>query len=210
MKKTLSLIAIAGSLIFSSQANAKDGFYAGADLIFSNAKYKFQNKTNSNFPSDEGGVNKVDGNGVGVGISAGYKKYFDQVFIAPEIFYDYLNTSVKDYGHTSSTYQGDEMNLRSRYGAKLNLGYDFTNKFSAYLNYGLAQVSYINNAPSTPDSQGKVSYYAPVYGLGAAFKLNDNWAIRAEINQQKVNLRYFLNGSKVTVNTLKTGLVYNF
>ena len=39
MKKTLSIIAIAASLITSSQAIAKDGIYAGADLVTSNAKF---------------------------------------------------------------------------------------------------------------------------------------------------------------------------
>ncbi len=210
MKKTLSLIAIASSLIFSSQANAKDGLYAGADLVLSNAKYKYLDKTNSGLPSESGGVNKVDGNGVGVGVSVGYKKYFNQVFIAPEVFYDYLNTSIKDYGHTISAYRDGKMNLRSRYGVKINLGYDLTEKFSTYANFGMAQVSYLNESPSDGSSQGKLSYFAPVYGLGALYKLNDSWSVRAEINQQKVNIRYFDNASKVTINTLKTGLVYNF
>lgn len=208
MKKTLSLIAIASSLILSSQANAKDGFYAGADLLLSNAKYKYLNRTNYVIPSEVGGVDKIDGNGVGVGVSAGYKKYFDQVFVAPEVFYDYLNTSTKDYFFVYDA--SDKINLRSRYGAKLNLGYDLTDKFSAYANFGMAQVNYLNK--STGLSQGKVSYFAPVYGLGALYKLNDSWSVRAEINQQKLNVRYYYYGdaSKVTINTLKTGLVYNF
>lgn len=211
MKKTLSLIAIASSLLLTSQASAKDGFYVGADLVLSNAKYKYHNKTNEDYTGGERYVGKIDGNGVGTGVSMGYKKSFNQVFIAPEIFYDYLNLSSKDYFHVTAPYHQDTMELRSRYGAKANFGYDFNKSFSAYFTYGLANVSYINRVPSSNRSEGEAKI-SQIYGLGAMFKINDSWAVKAEFNQQKFNARYFNEGviSKVRLDVFKTGLVYNF
>ena len=207
MKRTLSLISIVSTIFLTSQANAKDGLYAGVDLVLSKAKYKYVNEG----AAQTNPQSKIDGNGVGVGASIGYKKSFNQVFVAPEVFYDYLNSSTKDYYHTQIPYQQDTLELRSRYGAKVNVGHDFTEKFSAYVTGGLANVDQITNSPSLKDSRGKTRTSA-IYGLGAIFNLNDNWAIRAEFNTQRFNATYYDPNvvSKTRLNVLKTGLVYSF
>ncbi len=212
MKKLSLVSAVLCAILSTSVASAKDGFYAGADLVLSNAKYKYHDKSGTEHSNS---VGKIDGNGVGVGITGGYKKSFDQVFVAPEVFYDYLNSSTQDYYHSVAPFQQDTLEIRSRYGAKANLGYDFSNKFSTYLTAGLASVNYINRWPSSHDSQGK-STLSPIYGLGALFQINDSWAVKAELNQQKFHARYGIDSgsstvvSKVTLNVLKTGLVYSF
>lgn len=205
MKKLLPIILAGIVLATQSQANAKDGAYVGADLILSNARYKHSAVNNSN-PQ-----NRVDGNSVGGGLSLGYKKSFDQVFAAPEIFYDYLNSSTKDYYRATAPYQQDRLELRSRYGAKLNLGYNFTKNFSSYLTYGLAAVDHVDNAPSLHSSQGKWKT-AAIYGFGAVYNLNGNWAVKTEFNTQRFNVPYAYdyNTSKVRLNVLKVGLAYNF
>lgn len=209
MKKTLSIIAIAASLVTSSQAIAKDGIYAGADLVTSNAKFKYANTSSSGSSAQK----KVDGTSVGAGVTAGYKKSFNSgVFVAPELFYDYLNSSTKDYYYNNAPYQQDTLELRSRYGAKANLGYNFTDKFSAYATYGLATVDHVDNFPTRPSSQGKWKT-AAIYGLGAVFNVSENWGIKAEINTQRFNVPYSYDAgvmSKVRLNVLKTGLVYGF
>lgn len=207
MKKTLSLLAVTSAIFLSSKANAQDGVYVGADAIFSNASYKYQS-TQSSSPSQS----KIDGNGVGVGVTLGYKKFFNNFFTAPEIFYDYLNSSTRDYYKTSGNFKQDSLELRSRYGAKLNLGYNFTEKFSSYATYGLATVDHVDNFPSDSFSQGKWKTSA-IYGLGATISFMDNWAFKAEFNTQRFNVPYSYDAgtvSKIRLNTLKTGLAYSF
>lgn len=212
MKKTLSLVAIATSLIFSSQANAKDGVYVGADLVTSNAEWKYSGRigTTGTLPQ-----RRVDGTDVGAGLTIGYKKSFNGAFIAPELFYDYLNSSTHDYYYNNPGYKQDSLELRSRYGAKANLGYNFSDKFSAYATYGLASIDHVDNFPtatSVSRSQGKWKT-AAIYGIGAVFNINENWGIKAEFNTQRFNVPYSYDAgvmSKVRLNVLKTGLVYSF
>jgi outer membrane autotransporter protein len=210
--KKLSLIALFSALFLASQANAKDGVYVGADLVTSNAQYKYAGAIGS-----VGAVaqRRVDGTSVGAGLSVGYKKSFNGVFVAPELFYDYLNSSTHDYYYNNPGYKQDSLELRSRYGAKANLGYNFSNKFSAYATYGLASVDHVDNFPtatSVSRSQGKWKT-AAIYGIGAVFNFNENWGIRAEFNTQRFNVPYSYHVgvmSKVRLNVLKTGLVYSF
>lgn len=207
MKKHLITTCLFAVLAASS-ANAKDGAYVGADMIISKANYKYY----GSIPAPQ---SRIDSNNdVGAGLSAGYKKSFDQVFIAPEVFYDYLNSSSKNYFQTSTAVNAsqDTMELRSRYGIKANLGYDFTNDFSTYLTYGIARIDQINNYPSFNASNGKWRT-AAIYGIGAQYKLCEKWSVRAELNSQRLNIPF--EGmpdasSKVRINALKVGAVYSF
>lgn len=204
MKKLLTTFSIIAALAVSS-ASAKDGVYVGADLVTSNAKYNYFARSGSHNPRQS----KIDGTSVGAGLTVGYKKSFNQVFVAPELFYDYLNSSTRDYYQSAAPYKQDTLELRSRYGAKLNLGYDFTDKFSAYATYGLSAVDHVDNFPtarSTPRSQGKWKTSA-IYGFGVMFHLSDSWALKAEFNTQRFNVPYSYDAgviSKVRLNVLKT------
>jgi opacity protein-like surface antigen len=207
MKKILSLIVVS-LLLITSKANAKDGAYVGVDLLASHAQYKLHNLYSL-------GQSRVDSNyDIGVGASVGYKKSFNQFFVTPEIFYDYLNSSTKDYHHNIAPYDQDTMEIRSRYGVKANFGYDFTNKFSGYLSYGMAMVDHLDNFPSVNDSLGKWQT-AAIYGVGSIYNISNNWGIKTEFNSQRFNTRYQYYGgpsttSKVRLNVLKVGLVYLF
>jgi opacity protein-like surface antigen len=72
------------------------------------------------------------------------------------------------------------LELRSRYGAKANLGYNFNDKFSAYATYGLAAVDHVDNFPTRPSSQGKWKTSA-IYGFGAVFNINENWDLKQSL-----------------------------
>lgn len=208
MKKNLSLI-IVSLILLTSKANAKDGIYVGADLLASHAKYKFDSLYSV------GEERRIDSNyDIGVGVSAGYKKSFNKFFVTPEIFYDYLNSRARDYHHNIVPYGQDTMEIRSRYGSKANFGYDFTNKFSAYLGYGVAMVDHLDNFPSVNDSRGKWQT-AAIYGIGSIYNINDNLGIKTEFNSQRFNTRYqYYEGpsttSKVRLNVLKVGMIYSF
>ncbi len=106
------------------------------------------------------------------------------------------------------------MEIRSRYGVKANFGYEFTNKFSSYLSYGIASVDQLDNFPSVNDSKGKWQT-AAIYGIGSIYNMNDNWGIKTEFNSQRFNTRYSYYGgptttSKVRINVLKVGVIYWF
>ena len=212
MKKTLSAIAVAAALFSSFQANAKDGVYVGADLVTSNAEWKYGGNIGTVGATAQ---RRVDGTSVGAGATVGYKKSFNGAFIAPELFYDYLNSSTHDYYYNNPGYKQDSLELRSRYGAKANLGYNFSDKFSAYATYGLASIDHVDHFPtatSVSRSQGKWKT-AAIYGLGAVFNINENWGIKAEFNTQRFNVPYSYDEgvmSKVRLNVLKTGVVYSF
>lgn len=208
MKKTLLLITTS-LILLTSKVNAKDGMYVGADLLLSHAQYKLHSLY------DFGQTNRMDSNyDVGVGVSVGYKKSFNKFFVSPEIFYDYLNSSTRDYYSTIAPYGQDTMEIRSRYGFKANFGYDFTDKFSAYLSYGIAKADHIDNFPSVDYSSGK-GQTAAIYGIGSIYKINDNWGIKTEFNSQRFNIRYQYypvptTTSKVRLNVLKIGVIYSF
>jgi opacity protein-like surface antigen len=211
MKKYLISILLSAVLL-PNIATANDGVYVGGDLVLSKAQYKYNDKYNypqGIYPQQS----LVSQNAVGAGLSVGYKKSFAKNYIASEVFYDYLNSSSKDYYHTIIPYQQDSLNLRSRYGVKADLGHDFTQKFSAYVTYGFANVSYLNAIPSLNYSEGK-SKLSQLYGLGALFEINENWAARIEFNEQRFHTRYSIDGegviNKVRLDVLKTGLVYSF
>ena len=223
MKKIYIISAVLFSLFATAAAEAKDGAYVGGDLALSNAVYRYKNKNNSTASADTNAQYKIDGEGIGFGLVAGYKKSLNQkTFVAPELFYDYLNTSTKSYFHNYNDTAGgfnaanDTMDLRSRYGIKANFGYNLTDKFSPYVTLGLAQVQYINRWPSEASfgvatTEAKIET-APIYGIGALFSVNDNWSVKTEINQQKLHLQYFddRGTSNVTLRVLKVGAVYNF
>ena len=97
MKKTLSLITIASSLL-ASQAYAKtEGNYLGIDVLRSAAKVK----STSTLASDQVGDaspyyahNKKDSS-YGVGLNYKYAFNFNSFFIAPGASYNMLNNDVK-------------------------------------------------------------------------------------------------------------------
>jgi len=177
MKKNLIASLLCALLISSaSYARDRDAGYAGADIILTTADHRH----------DDNNVR------LGLGIDLGYRKNFDRVFLAPEVFYDQFDSS------NSKTLQ-----FNGRYGAKLNLGYDFDQNISGYLTYGLANLRYQLN--SSTDTQNK---FTSIYGLGLLFKINRNWDAKAEYTQQRFDTPYSLG--TVKLNVLKVGVLYYF
>jgi len=207
--KKLSLALIAAGVFVASNANAKDGAYVGVDVLRSSAKHTYVDKRISN-PKD--GDTSTDNGSIGFGLNAGYKVSFDKAFIAPEVFYDYLNSSAKDfYNGDGAEYANDRMKINYRFGAKLNLGYTFVPGFSGFVNAGLSDLRSTYNWNDTGQSRG-VMKLGMVYGLGFAYDLNEKWTIRTSFDRQNLNLQYVTEGrrDKVRLDVLKVGLVYNF
>lgn len=204
MKKYF-IAACVVSTLTCYNANAKDGAYIGVNANLSQANYKYQGSTT---PTQR----RIDTDQkLGVGGYVGYKKSFGDVFVAPELFYDYLNSSTSNYYKMTTNKKMDTMEIRSRYGAKLNVGYNFTNSFSGFVNYGLSQLDHVDNYPTINTSDGKWKT-AAIYGVGLGYGLNKDWCVRAEYNSQRFNVPFSATPgtSKVRLNVLQVGLAYHF
>ena len=211
MKKFLVASAIIATLATAS-ASAKDGAYVGFDINTSNVENKFQNRINKMDPDNNNNI-KADHDSIGFGLNAGYKIGFNQAFVAPELFFDYLNNSGKQSGYEldMASNKNDRFEINNRYGAKVNLGYNFTEKFNGFVNLGLANTRYAVNSESIKLSKG-ASKLAPIYGLGVAYNINDKWTTKLSYDRQKFNAGEVLEGYRniTTITVVKVGLAYNF
>jgi outer membrane autotransporter protein len=194
MKKLLIVSIIA--TIATSSANANDRAYVGLDLSSSHVKNKV---------SDGEGTTKISNNIAGFGLNAGYKINFNKgLFVAPEVFFDYLNNKSSP-DDNSASYKID-----SRYGAKLNLGYNFNEKFSVFANYGLANVRYKLSSSDLSENGSKI---AAIYGLGFAYNINEQLTAKIGANRQKLATGFADNSGleiKSAIETYSVGLAYNF
>ncbi len=223
MKKlfaTLFIICTANS----SYALAKDGFFVGGNINRSHSKHTIGVVTASDVENYETyrsfPENKTDKKAINFGLDAGYKYSYDNVFLAPEIFFDYLNNNAEDpYANDSdrSLYKQDVLTLNYRYGAKLNVGYVFAQKYNVFVNFGLANTDYqidwnSNSTGSTRFHSYNGAKLSALYGVGFAYDLTKNLSLKATYDQQSYNIRYGLNGwrSKARLDVLKVGFDYHF
>lgn len=211
MKKYFLTTLLGFFLLTSSAANAS-GFYMGLDAVLSRTHYKYHNKFN--IEQNIVAPNTVTSSkNIGAGAYLGYKFSSGNAFLAPEIFYDYLNSNTKDYYHSIERYKNDELSLRSRYGAKMNLGYNFIKGFAGYITYGIANVDYIGRFyyNKASENQRKVT---PIYGVGVVLRMTNNWGLKAEYNRQSFATSYHIDAigisSKINLDVLKVGLSYGF
>lgn len=218
--KNLIVAAVLASFFAATAANAssdkKNQFYVGVDELYSKTHHKMQylpDKSDSYYYTKP-----TKGGNLGLGLSAGYKINVASFFIAPEVFYDYLNNSAPDFGDSLNAMKS-ELKVKDRYGAKLNLGYNIFPNLNAFVNLGFADVGYSNRDPSGASGTGKYSSHrlAPIYGVGLLYDLNNNWALRASYDRQKFNAGYYpaayQQGSfrdVITLQVFKAGVVYSF
>ncbi len=208
MKKILA--SFFGVLLFSNIADAKDGFYVGANYLQARSKHVYRIVYNAANYTQEGITTQDKSDGFA--FDAGYKiSMNEKLFFAPEIFYDYLNNKASDFFAEQQNAHSDRIHLYSRYGAKLNIGYNILPKFSLFTNAGLANLRYEVKWNSSGDSRADYKI-APVYGFGASYDLANNLALRVSYDRQKFNTQWIYEGlrSKVDLVVIKFGAVYSF
>ena len=226
MKKLL----ITSSLIVAiatSVASAKNNLYVGLNGIAVDSKFNVDNDL------------KLDKKSLGLGANVGYKFNNNGLIIAPELFFDYLNSKktstsaeatteldVNELGDTDSynvkNYYNYKTKLNYRYGARLNIGYEFNNRFSVVANYGLAAVNYESNATVVKDYyeddykesdsyKKRGSKISSIYGLGAGYNLNENVTLKLNANSQTFDYE-LEEGYKIKnkIMTYSAGVAYNF
>lgn len=206
--------------IFSFVVNAKNHPYVGINGIISDSKIDIHDIN----------LNKKS---LGLGANVGYKINNNGLIIAPEAFFDYLNNEktltssseelnfINGQKYTVTFIDSSKTKLNYRYGARLNIGYEFNNKFSIVANYGLAAVNYKYNneyfyydefdgKQSEPSIKKRGSKISSIYGLGAGYNLNKNITLKLNANLQ--NFDYKIKESKVKnkIMTYSAGVAYNF
>lgn len=203
------------TVFLASSAQARDGFYAGADLLRTNAKHKFfikQDIEGNSIAFMEG--TRVDSDSIGFGAALGYKTTLtNNVYVAPEIFYDYIGSSTKDFYYLRDTNaKQDSLDINYRFGAKLNLGVALVEKFNIFVNAGITDVSYTIRWNSFGGKSRGAHKIAMIYGLGASYDINEKWAVKAAFDRQNFNIQYVDEGQRdnVTLTTYRIGLAYNF
>lgn len=221
MKKTILFLTVLSSAIFS-QAYAKNGFYAGANIAHNIAEQKYRDRGHYGIYAPNNSF--VRDRGTGFGVNVGYKQEIcKKVFLAPEIFYDNLNVDLKDYYYNDPTFPSpnDQLQFKYRYGAKLNVGYKFSEKFAGFVNFGVAQLRYKYDWPSVANANpsNKAEFKrSPIIGVGVSYDITDHVTARFEYNRQNFNTGYgnapASNGavarSRTEIESVKLGLVYNF
>ena len=189
MKKTLSLIIIAGSLLANSAYAKTEGNYVGIDILRSSTEHKYA------------GISVKD-KSAGFGANYKYAFNFDKIFLAPGVFAERLGSKVTDDLNETTT-------TNYRYGAKLDLGYDVTDNFAAYFTNGFANVRYkLDDHDGYVESKSAVSYF---YGAGLSYKILKNLTMNLEYNTQSPSFTN-VNGVKIKsdIKVTKIGVSYNF
>ncbi len=226
MKKTLSLIAIAGSLLATSAYAKTEGNYFGIDVLRSTA----QVKSTSTLASDNVGSaapyynhNKKD-SAYGFGLNYKYAFNFNKFFVAPGISYDFLNNDVKSNHITASNnYFSQNVKLKSAVSLRANLGYDINDQFAVYVPVGISQFQYDINttdvsAGSSVSQKKSSNKSAAFIGFGFSYEPVKNWVMNLEYNKYQ-NLKLTSGtatvdggqiSAKTNVSMVKLGLAYRF
>jgi len=191
------------------EQSSKNKFYIGIDGMRSSARHQYHFIANDTPANNTIGTPAKRSSNYNASINLGYRLNFNKFFIAPEIFYDNLQSSTEDF-----FIQGDPINLNYRYGAKLNLGYNIFSKFNLFTTIGLTNISYKTKFISDLEyyKSSSSSKIAPIYGVGASYDFTKNWSIKGSYEQQQFNIRYAFEGlrSSVMLKTTKLGFAYKF
>ncbi|MBM5782828.1 MAG: porin family protein [Pelagibacterales bacterium] len=226
MKKTLSLIAIAGSLLSTSSYAKTEGNYVGIDVLRSTAKVK----STSTLASDNSGSaepyynhSKKD-SAYGVGLNYRYAFNFNNFFVAPGISYEFLNNEIKSgFASTSDNYFSQKTNLKSSLSLRANLGYDINDQFAVYVPVGISQFYYDiktadSDGSSVVNAKKSNSKSAAFIGFGFSYEPVKNWVMNLEYNKYQ-NLKITSGtatiaggqiSAKTNVDVVKLGLAYRF
>jgi opacity protein-like surface antigen len=210
LKKISSICALIFCVNLSSQAFAKtEGSYVGVNI----ADFTSDNnmKVSENFVQ-VGSQDQFKKSSTGVGLEYKYAYNFNGLFVAPAVFFDFTRNDAQNAA-------SDNINLENRYGVKFDIGFDIADKFSPYLTIGYAGTSYdasvlrvVNSSYVRLNSAGRE--FAPIYGFGFLFDLNEKVKFNFEFNHQSIEIPLSsavgYNHSKTDLTSAKFGVLFNF
>lgn len=207
MKKFLIIFSTFLLIPFSSYAT---GFFVGADALFASARHEVK--------SGEGGGNpkngdKQDADKFNYGLNTGIRFDLLNLLASGELFYDNLDTSSRNFDLVGGEINGqDRIEIKNRYGAKVNVGFAILPKVTPFLTYGLTKVAYSSKVLSDNNAVTK-SEFTPLYGLGLLIDLPfTGLSAKASYDYQNIAMRYAQDGARIKTHlgVAKIGVVYNF
>lgn len=184
MKKLIAVTSVLAFFVAAS-ANAKtEGSYLGLNLNQSSLKTYRHSLSSSN---DE--AIQYENSNTGIGVDYKYAFNINKFFVAPGVFYDKIDAKTTELdGVNRETFA-----VKNRHGFKVDLGYDITDTFAAYVTAGVGYVAYKTSSADFDGagSQGsfKGSTPASIFGFGIVNHINENVSIGAEYNTQKFSVR---------------------
>ena len=212
----------------SNRGNGTRGNYVGISLNKNQLNFH-EETTTSDSPYNTKFKPSASRYGIGAGLTYKYAINFHDFFIAPGAFFEKNWTSSNGNSKIAPDYRYNQvarLDIDSRYGVTADVGYDFTNKFAAYLMGGYSLIKYTAKSGNTDgfDYQTvlkKSSNGSAIVGLGAKYNYSDHVSFNVEANTQKFNLKTNTDvplnaGFNVATryvgrfNTLKVGISYNF
>lgn len=204
MKKLFITAALLGSFASQSTFAKTEGNYIGIDAI--RTELRFDKVKGSALPGDIGNDNETS-----VGVNYKYAFNFDNFFVAPGLFYDYAHAKAISTGTFGlGTPFRDDLELNHRFGAKLDLGYDITNKFAAFATVGAANNS-VRVLWRPQYMSNHTNGLGLIYGVGAKYSVTHN--IDFNLGYEFSNARMKdLDGRRIdfNVNVARAGVAYKF
>ena len=204
MKKILSALTILLPFVTSAAFAKTEGHYIGASLLENLVKHEYRNTSASIAYKPT-----FQESNRGYGFSYKYAINSNNFFVAPELFFDNINNNAQDF-------QSGSVAINNRYGAKINFGYDLSDKFAVYFNTGAANVDYKINWQSVNKSfnNQKTSL---TFGVGTNYYVYKNVSINLEFNSQILEIEAYgenlanpINQVNSRINILKIGGAYHF
>ncbi len=184
--------------IVSTESFAKtEGNYVGLDII--KAKSSYSDKKAIPYY-----INDDDDTSVGVNYRHAFN--LDSIIIAPELFYDDLRLKMIDS-------YSDQWKVNSRAGLKLNLGYDFTDKFAILANAGVARTDYKVDWRSINSFKKDYSDDL-ILGIEAKYTIYDNIDLSLKYDTSRVRITEPLPVGATSydfkIQTTRLGISYKF
>jgi len=196
-----------------AQAEAlKSGAYIGVDAIRSYVKHQYlAEDTPDELAEINGARSSAKSNGFGANL--GYRFASNKFFIAPEIFFNYLKNSAKDFDYANDpAVVNNRLEITHSYGAKVNFGANLFSKLNAFVNIGTSNVDFVFTGYDQNTVRNSMAQFVMVYGGGLSFDISDHLTLKASYDWSQFSTRYDFNVEKnrILLQTIKMGIAYNF
>lgn len=217
MKKLILTTAIIATFAASSAFAKTEGSYLGIDVLRTKADVKTSKVSSTNL--DTYFDTKTKDSTTGFGVNYKYAFNVNDFFIAPGLIYESIGAETKvndvDNGYTQ------DIKIKDRLGAKVDFGFDITDKFAAYIPVGYARTSYTINTNdyisggSSLQTKTTASQGSMFYGFGLVFYPVNSMSINLEYNRSSIDLKSGGNvaptlKAKANLDVIKFGVAYHF
>lgn len=204
MKKLITVSSVIAVLAASSAYAKTEGSYLGVSLLRAKAQHQYKNPNGTSFVA----AGKFDNSATGYGLDYKYAFNFNDVFVAPGVFFDKIDTRAIDKAGL-----GEPVSINNRYGVKLDIGYDLSDNVNVYFTNGFNKVRYLVDWTNA-DAGAKrgVTPFHYFYGVGASFHASKNVTLNVEYNTQHLSGQTPAYGLTVRTkfDVAKVGISYHF